>query len=88
MSLKHFHNFTYSKEGKDSENKIIVLGESSTYLEGLKINDLAEPDKTSLLNLIAKFNEDLQPFIKKSFRRYLKEKIKNTPTVEDIFKKN
>ena len=90
MSLKHIHTFIYKKDDKEtpSEKKVLVLGEDSTYLEGLSMNSITEEDKTALLSLISKFNDDLQPYVRKYFRKFLKEKITSKITSDEIFKKS
>jgi len=71
-------SFDYLKEGTTTHREILPLGQSFIeYVEGLELSKAGE-DKEKILKLVREFNESLEPYVKKYFRRFLASGISNS----------
>ena len=69
--------FKYLKEsGEMKEYEVLQLKDMGTAIEGISLGDLKEEEKNRLLEAHKVYLEVLEPFMKKSYRRFNKIGIK------------
>ena len=69
----------YLKESEGAkEYKIIPVNNSNDFLEGFSVKDLSPEDFEKITEIYHEFEEKLEPFVKKAFRRFKKSNILNS----------
>lgn len=81
MKIKKFN---YKKSEEVEEKKVFSFNESEKYLEGIDINRLDENELKQFITIQNEYEEKIKPFVKKAFRKYLKEKIQDDILKEEI----
>jgi hypothetical protein len=68
---------TYLKEGTTEEQSydLLILNKDETHENGIALNYLKEEERTAVLEIQRKYEEELKPFIK-AYRSFLKKGIK------------
>lgn len=73
MKLKEF---TYIKQnGSKKDYEVLVLSETDNDIVGVSFNALSEDERKEIADLYTEFNERLEPYVKKAFRKFLKSGI-------------
>jgi len=76
-----FKNFTYTKK-KDGETKkyfVLILddNEEGVHFGGLDLHTLTEDEIKQVIDIRKKYEEAIRPFIKESYKNFLKENAKD-----------
>lgn len=76
-----FKNFTYTKK-KDGETKkyfVLILddNEAGTHFGGLDLGTLSEDEIKQVIDIRKKYEEAIRPFIKESYKNFLKENARD-----------
>ena len=68
--------FKYKKEEtEEKEYKVLILENNDKYLSGINLEYLNNEEIAEIKKIQLKYEEDLKPFMKKAYRRFIKEKI-------------
>lgn len=68
--------FKYKKEEtEEKEYKVLILENNDKYLSGINLEYLSNEEIAEIQKIQLKYEEDLKPFMKKAYRRFIKEKI-------------
>ena len=68
--------FKYKKEdAEEKEYKILILENNDKYLSGINLEYLSNEEISEIQKIQLKYEEDLKPFMKKAYRKFIKEKI-------------
>ena len=68
--------FKYKKEEtEEKEYKVLILENNDKYLSGINLEYLNNEEIAEIQKIQLKYEEDLKPFMKKAYRRFIKEKI-------------
>jgi len=70
---------------KDSPRKVYVTQQHIDFVEGIDVSHLSPEEAKEFESYVEDFYQKIQPFIKKAFRRFLREKMAGIP-VEAPFK--
>lgn len=72
-------NFDYTKKNSEetSKREILQLHDTNDWIDGIDFTKLDEEEREIVLGIQTQYEEDMKPFMKKAFRRFLKEGIKN-----------
>lgn len=66
--------FDYTKkDGSKSEREVMVLHSADSYVDGVDFTHLTEKEKTQVMSIQLQYELEMKPFMKKGFRRFLKE---------------
>lgn len=73
MTIK---KFKYLKEGakEPKEYEILILNKDTDSEYGIALSSLTEEEKTNVISIITKYEEDLKPYMK-AFRNFKKNKM-------------
>ena len=75
MKLKEF---VYTKkDGKKKNYEVLVLSETDIDIVGISLNALSDEERKIVKDMFQEFNEELEPYTKKAFRKFLKNGIQN-----------
>lgn len=77
-------NFNYKKNDEAEEKKVFIFNESEKYLEGIDLQKLNEEEQKQFIAIQSDYISKIEPFVKKAFRKYLKEKIEGDVLKEEI----
>jgi len=70
--------FKYTKEdGTTSDRKILVIRETIDDFEGIDLKEFTPTEQQQLAKLNEEYELALQPFIKKGFRRFKKNRMRD-----------
>lgn len=66
--------FNYLKEGSSEKKayEMLLLNKDEGHENGIALNYLSEEERITLLEVVTKYEEGLNPFIKKAFRNFKK----------------
>ncbi len=81
-----FNNFTYIKK-KDKLTKkyfVLILDENETHLGGIDLGKLEEKEINILLDAQKEYEAKMNPFVKKAYRKYIKENVLNEENTNDM----
>ncbi len=76
MATKKLQEFVYEKDGTNSKRRVVVFNNSDLYMEGIDLKELTPVEQTDLIAKVEAFEESLEDYVKKGWRRFLKSKIK------------
>jgi len=69
-------DFTYDKSKNELKKyNLLVLNETETHISGVSLGYLTEDERAQLVKLQEDYEKSLDPFLKKGFRQFLKNKI-------------
>lgn len=68
-------NFTYKKKEGAEEKEVFTLNENDRHIVGIDLSKLSEEEKIELFEASKEYEEKIAPFVKKGFRKYLKENM-------------
>lgn len=71
--MKIFEFDYEKKDGDKSHREVMSLHASEKWVDGIDLTKLGEQEKQQLHELQVKYENDMKPFMKKAFRRFLKE---------------
>lgn len=78
-------DFDYEKKNGDkSERKVMSLSSNDKWIDGIDLEKLTDDEVKELKKVQLKYENDIRPFSKKGFRRFLKEGM--TITHEETIK--
>jgi len=75
MKTKEFDYI--KKDGEQSHRKVIVLTENTEYIDSLDFDKLSNEETDQVVKIVQEYEKKLEPFMKKSFRRFSKSGISN-----------
>lgn len=72
---RHRFKYTKKKDGETSEYNLIVTSSAGgIHFAGVDLNKLTESEKSEVINIQRRYEEDMKPFMK-AYRMFLKENI-------------
>lgn len=81
------HEFIYTKEnGESSSRKVLTLKEKEGHIEGIDLSRLTKEEIIQLEKIQDEYIKSLEPFFRKAYRRFNKDKAENL--VEVLFEAN
>jgi len=81
MKVKRFN---YKKNEEVEPKRVFSFNESEKYLEGIDIDKLNDNELKQFIAIQSDYEEKIKPYVKKAFRKYLKEKIEDDILKEDF----
>lgn len=75
MKIKEFDYV--KKDGEKSHRKVMIMMESAEYIDALDLNKLEQEEIKTIVEALHEYEQKLEPFIKKSFRRFSKSGMSN-----------
>ena len=72
-------DFNYTKkDGSKSERRVMSLHSADSWVDGIDLTKLTEDEIYSLKEVQLEYEAAMKPFMKKAFRRFLKEGMEIT----------
>lgn len=74
-----FKSFTYEKK-KDKLTKkyfVLILNDSENHIGGIDLGKLEDSEIEVLLGIQKEYEAKMEPFVKKAYRKYIKENMSN-----------
>jgi hypothetical protein len=75
-----FKNFSYTKKDGEKKNYFVLMlddSEDPKHFGGLDLSLLTEDEIKQIIETRKKYEESLRPFIKKSYKQFIKENVKD-----------
>lgn len=70
--------FKYKKDVEQKIVRALILSENDSHMMGISYEHLTEDEIKDLIKVQEDYENALEPFMKKAFRQYLKNKITET----------
>ncbi len=65
------------KDGEKSHRKVMIMMENTEYIDALDLDKLEQEEIKIITEALQEYEKKLEPFVKKSFRRFSKSGMSN-----------
>lgn len=76
------YKFLYEKTDEVKDYDLLILNSTPERLYGLDLNKLQSDEIEKVKEIQKKYEEEISPFVKKAYRQFVKEKIKESINTE------
>ena len=83
--MKRFEFEYEKKDGSKSDRNVISLHSADKWVDGVDLTKLTDEEQTQMMAIQLQYEYQMKPYLKKGFRRFLKEGM--TITHEETIKK-
>ena len=76
MKISQFE-YTKKKDGQIGRYTVLVMRDDQEYVEGIEFDKLSHDEQQEVAKIQAEYEKQLYPFVKKAYRKFLKENIQD-----------